>query len=121
MLAPDDKNDGALELHEVYQLDLAKTDLVVLSACETSRGQLSAGDDIIGLNRAFIYAGAPTVIASLWTVDDEATRVLMIAFYGYLKQGFGKAAALTQAQLDLRKQFPHPYYWAAFVLTGDPA
>jgi CHAT domain-containing protein/Tfp pilus assembly protein PilF len=120
VLGPDGKNDGGLEVHEVYRLDLAAADLVVLSACQTILGAQSAGDDIVGLNRAFIYAGAPTVVSSLWTVDDEATGRLMEAFYAHLKQGLGKAAALRQAQLEMRQQFPHPYYWAAFVLTGDP-
>jgi CHAT domain-containing protein len=120
MLAPDTRNDGNLEVHEIYGLDLARADLVVLSACQTQLGAQSAGDDVVGLNRAFIYAGAPTVVASLWTVDDEATGSFMTAFYKHLRQGQGKAAALRQAQLETRERYPHPYYWAAFVLTGDP-
>jgi CHAT domain-containing protein len=119
ILAPDKDADGSLEVHEVYGLDLAKADLVVLSACQTQLGAQSRGDDLIGLNRAFIYAGAPTVIASLWSVDDEATSVLMTAFYTHLKQGKGKAEALRVAQAETRAKYPHPYYWAAFVLTGD--
>jgi CHAT domain-containing protein/tetratricopeptide (TPR) repeat protein len=111
---------GALEVREVYDLDLAKTSLVVLSACETLLGSHSRGDDMVGLNRAFIYAGAPTVIASLWTVDDESTGYLMKSFYTHLKQGRGKAEALQAAQSDTRKKYPHPHDWASFVLTGDP-
>jgi CHAT domain-containing protein len=93
--------------------------LVVLSACQTNLGELSQGDEVIGLNRALIYAGTPTVVASLWQVDDEATSVLMQWLYTHLKEGMGKAEALRQAQIDVRKDFPHPYFWAAFVLMGD--
>jgi CHAT domain-containing protein/Tfp pilus assembly protein PilF len=119
-LASDRDDSGALEVREIYGMDLARTNLVVLSACETQLGAQSKGDDIVGLNRAFLYAGASSVIASLWTVDDAATSVLMKAFYGHLKQGLNKAAALQAAQTATRKKYPHPYYWAAFVLTGDP-
>jgi CHAT domain-containing protein len=122
VLAPDGVSDGSLEVHEVYGLDLASADLVVLSACQTQLGAQSRGDDVVGLNRAFIYAGAPTVIASLWSVDDQATREFMTSFYAHLRQGMGKAAALQAAQAALRVQerYRHPYFWAAFVLTGDP-
>ena len=109
-----------MELHQIYGLDLRNTNLVVLSGCESLLGRRSRGDDIVGLNRAFIYAGASSVIASLWSVDDEATQELMTAFYRYLKQGLTKAASLRAAQKDLRVKYPNPYYWAAFVLTGDP-
>jgi tetratricopeptide (TPR) repeat protein len=120
-LAADSENDGRLEAHEIFGLDLTKaTDLVVLSACQTNIGAVSAGDEVVGLNRAFLYAGTPTVIASLWNVDDEATALLMEQFYTRLREGMGKGEALQQAQLDVRAQYPHPYYWAAFVLTGDP-
>jgi CHAT domain-containing protein/Tfp pilus assembly protein PilF len=111
---------GMLEVRDIYNLNLTKTSLVVLSACQTDLGAHSMGDDIIALNRAFMYAGASTVIASLWTVDDESTGYMMKSFYTHLKQGMGKAEALRLAQLDTRQKYPHPYYWAAFVLTGDP-
>ncbi|HXU38170.1 MAG TPA: tetratricopeptide repeat protein [Blastocatellia bacterium] len=111
---------GALEVREIYDLDLSRTSLVVLSACETQLGAHGKGDDIVGLNRAFIYAGAPSVVASLWAVDDEATSLLMKSFYGHLTQGMSKAEALQAAQTETRKRYPDPYYWAAFVLTGDP-
>jgi CHAT domain-containing protein/Tfp pilus assembly protein PilF len=121
IILAEDKNDtGALSVHEVYKLDLSETSLVVLSACETQLGAQSEGDDVVGLNRAFIYAGTPTVIASLWTVDDESTSHLMKAFYTHLKGGMSKAEALRAAQSDTRKKYPHPYYWSAFVLAGDP-
>jgi len=119
-LAEDEDNDGRLEVHEVYGLDLTQsTDLVVLSACQTQMGDLSAGDEVVGLTRAFLYAGTPSVIASLWSVDDQATALLMQRFYTYLQCGLGKGEALRQAQMDVRAEYPHPYYWAAFVLTGD--
>lgn len=92
---------------------------MVLSACQTQLGAQSRGDDIVGLGRAFLYAGSPSVIASLWNVDDEATEVLMTAFYHHLKDGQGKAQALRSAQAETRARYPHPFYWAAFVLTGD--
>jgi len=126
-LAPDGANDGRLHVDEVYSLDLTATDLVVLSACETSIEydddlEVSPGDDIVALNRAFHFAGARNVIASLWRVDDASTAVLMTRFYGYLDEGWGEAEALRQAQNDLRTEHPeygHPFYWAAFVLSGD--
>jgi len=92
----------------------------VLSGCQSQLGKRSRGDDIIGMSRAFIYAGTPSVIASLWSVDDEATQQLMVAFYTHLKYGQSKAEALRSAQLEIRQKYPNPYYWAGFVLTGDP-
>ncbi len=120
LLSSDEKNDGTLEVHEIYELDLEKTNLVVLSACNTKLGKISRGDDIIGLNRAFIYAGAPSVLASLWKVDDLTTRDFMIAFYLQLTSRKSKADALRAAYRITRYKYPHPYYWAGFVLTGAP-
>ncbi|MBN2007015.1 MAG: CHAT domain-containing protein [Anaerolineae bacterium] len=126
-LGADAHNDGNLEVHEVYGMDLTQAQLVVLSGCETDMSHLTrvdylpGGDELVGLNRAFLFAGTPTVVGSLWRVDDASTALLMERFYTYLKQGQGKAAALRQAQLDTRAQYPHPYYWAGFVLTGDGA
>lgn len=115
----EDGEDGKLEVHEVYELSLTHADLVVLSACETNLGQRSRGDDIIGLTRSFIYAGTPSVIATLWKVNDYATKELMVAFYKHLKRK-SKAEALRAAQQEIRKKFSHPRYWAGFMLTGDP-
>lgn len=129
VLANDGEENGLLEVSEVYDMDLKGNNLVVLSACETgiqSRNKqkegesvVIAGDEIVALNRAFLYAGTPTIISSLWTVDDQATGQLMEHFYTHLQAGSGKAEALRQAQLDTREEFPHPYYWAGFVLAGD--
>jgi CHAT domain-containing protein len=123
-LAPDEagedsQSDGRLEVHEVYGLDLGKNNLVVLSACETQVGALSAGDEVVGLTRAFIFAGTPSVIASLWQVDDQASALLMERFYTHLRSGVSKAEALRQAQRETREAYPNPYFWSAFVLSGD--
>jgi CHAT domain-containing protein len=112
--------DGSLELNDVFGLDLRNTNLVVLSGCQSQRGARTRGDDVIGLSRAFIYAGSRSVMASLWSVDDDATQQLMIAFYTHLKDGLTKAEALGAAQADVRRKYPNPFYWAGFVLTGDP-
>lgn len=115
--------EGApLELREVFGLNLGRTELVVLSACETQVGASYGGDEISSLNRAFLYAGTATVVASLWKVDDDATRVLMTHFYEALSQGAGPAQALSQAQAAVRANpdFAEPFYWSAFVLTGAP-
>src|SRR5262249_12863238 len=103
-------------------MELKKADLVVLSVCQSNLGQRSRGDDITGLSRAFLYAGSPTVIASLWSVDDEATSELMTSFYKRLQEGMSKAAALRAAQAEIRAKdkYRHPYYWAGFVLMGQP-
>lgn len=119
-LAKDQADDGDLHVYEILDLNLENTDLVVLSACETNLGPFSPGDDIVALNRAFLAAGASTVIASLWKVDDEATSLLMHHFYTQLRHGKSKATALQVAQAEVREQYPHPYFWASFVLTGDP-
>ncbi|MEQ8973825.1 MAG: CHAT domain-containing tetratricopeptide repeat protein [Coleofasciculus sp. C1-SOL-03] len=119
-LAGDTENDGRLEIHEIYGLDLTKTtNLVVLSGCQTNIGKLSQGDELVGFNRAFIYAGTPTVIASLWNVDDATTGKLMERFYTHWQAGMSKAEALQQAQIEVRKDYPHPYFWAGFSLIGD--
>jgi CHAT domain-containing protein len=112
--------DGMLEVREIYGLDLRRSSLVVLSACQTQLGALSRGDDMVGLNRAFLAAGAPSVVASLWRVDDQATAMLMTAFYRHLKGGLGPAAALRAAQADVRARHSDPFLWSAFLVTGQP-
>jgi CHAT domain-containing protein len=99
LLAREDKEDGRLEVREIFGLDL-KANLVVLSGCETGLGKLSTGDELVGLTRAFIYAGTPSVVASLWSVDDSSTAQLMASFYRNLKT-MSKVEALRQAQLEL--------------------
>ena len=96
------------------------SDLAVLSACETGKSKIVKGEGIVGLTRAFMFAGAPRVICSLWKVDDEATQALMIKFYELWTGDVGAAEALKQAQAFVRGQekWKHPYYWAAWVLWG---
>jgi CHAT domain-containing protein/tetratricopeptide (TPR) repeat protein len=113
--------DGRLEVHEIYGLDLREANLVVLSACQTKLGELSRGDELVGLTRAFLYAGTPTVVATLWEVDDEATGVLMAAFHRHLREGMGPAAALRAAQEEVRanEEWSAAYYWAGVQVIGD--
>ncbi|MCE7981597.1 MAG: CHAT domain-containing protein [Caldilinea sp. CFX5] len=120
-LAADAVNDGNLEVQEVYTLDLRGTNLVTLSACETALGQQSRGDELVGLTRAFFQAGAPTVMTTLWQVDDAATGALMVKFYEQLGAGETPAAALRTAQRAVltEDKWRSPYYWAAFSLNGD--
>jgi len=121
MLAKDQDGTAALQLRDIYNLDLSNASLVVLSACQTNLGgEHRLGDDFEALNRAFLTAGARTVIASMWAVNDEATRDLMKLFYTNLKRGMSRAEALRIAQSETRLKHSHPYYWAGFVLTGDP-
>jgi CHAT domain-containing protein len=116
LLAPGGKDDGRLEVREIFGLDLT-AQLVVLSACETGLGKLSTGDELIGLQRAFLYAGAPAVVTTLWKVDDRASFVLMRGFYDGLARA-DTGLALQAAQRAAMKEFPHPFAWAAFGLTG---
>ncbi len=124
-LEPDRQEDGRLEVHEILGLRL-KADLVTLSACETALASgyftdVPAGDDFVGLTRAFLFAGTPSVLASLWEVNDRSTLRLMRGFYGHLAAS-GKAGALAQAQRGMRQaggRYNHPYFWAPFVLVGE--
>jgi CHAT domain-containing protein len=123
VLAPDKKHEGKLEVHEILSdLDLSGVNLVVLSACETARGERSRGDEVMGLTRAFLYAGSPGVISTLWNIDDEASAALMEDLYRHLLSGASVADALREAQLGLLREgdYKDPYFWAAFSLTGDP-
>jgi CHAT domain-containing protein len=119
---PNDTEDGFLEASEISELDL-DCDLVVLSACQTARGQLLSGEGIVGLSRAFLYAGARAVVVSLWNVSDISTGALMKSFYRHLVAGNGNAAALRQTKIEMLKggsETRHPYYWAAFITIGKP-
>lgn len=111
-------HDGWLNAADVMHLDL-KDMLVTLSACESGRGTVLQGDEVIGLPRAFLGAGAAAVVVSLWLVQDETTVILMTHWYHRLSEGIGRAAALRAAQQELRKLYPHPYYWAPFILVGQ--
>jgi CHAT domain-containing protein len=146
--APSGGDDGKLTVNEIFDMEV-KANLVTLSACETAlvkgeEGDFPRGDDLVGLSRAFIHAGAPSVIASLWKVSDDSTVELMRAFYRNLKS-MTKAEALQKAQIDLMKSSvhfhvergsggitrspdyqpdmaidcSHPFFWAPFILVGD--
>jgi CHAT domain-containing protein len=114
--------DGFLRTDEIFNLRLG-AQLVVLSACETGLGREKRGEGVIGLTRAFMYAGAPRVVASLWSVNDAATAELMKRFYqGMLgPKRLSPPAALRAAQLGIQKEprWRAPYYWAAFVIQGE--
>ena len=116
-LVRDSANDGRLEADEIFGLDL-KADLVVLSACQTGLGDLQRGDDVVGMNRAFLFAGTHALLSSLWRVSDVATAIEMKQFYRDYGQ-MNKAEALRKAMLHVKGRYPHPGYWGAFVLTGD--
>ena len=117
LLAGDNTSDGRLRAGDLYNLNL-NADLVTLSACETALGKITKGDDVVGFTRGFLYAGAGTIISTLWQVDDLATRDLMLDFYTKLLT-MEKGKALREAQLNTKKKYPHPYYWASFQLTGN--
>jgi CHAT domain-containing protein len=109
--------DSWLTVRDAYSLNL-KCELVTLSACETGVSTLAPGEELIGLARGFFSAGAPSLLVSLWAVDDQATADLMTAFYSQLQADAQPAAALRRAQCQLLNDQPHPYFWAPFVLMG---
>ncbi len=114
--------DGLFQVYEIFNVRL-NADLVVLSACETGLGKEIRGEGIVGMTRAFLYAGTPAVVVSLWKVADASTAELMVRFHQYLRDAeLPQSEALRRAQLDLveKSGFAHPYYWAPFVLVGKP-
>ncbi|HYV10080.1 MAG TPA: CHAT domain-containing tetratricopeptide repeat protein [Pyrinomonadaceae bacterium] len=117
-----ESRQGLVQLHDIYNMNLANTQLVVLSACQTALGKEVRGEGLVGLSRGFIYAGASSVIASLWKVDDRATTQLMTEFYkGLFEEGLTASAALRKAKVKMWQQsrYREPFYWAAFVLQGE--
>jgi len=119
-LDQDPKEDGFLQMREVFNLRL-RADLVVLSACQTGLGQLIRGEGIEGLSRAFFYAGASSVLLSLWAVNDQASSQLLERFYLHLRSAKPVMDALRRAKLELinSEVLAHPYYWAGFVVSGN--
>jgi len=116
----DPSEDGFLQVKEIYNLEL-NADLVTLSACETGLGNNIRGEGIQGLNRSFFFAGASSVMMSLWAVNDQATSQLMQRFYYYLSNSVSIVEALKKAKLEMisSENVNHPYFWAAFVISGD--
>jgi CHAT domain-containing protein len=119
---PDD-DDGLLTALEAVHLDLQGTELVTLSACESGSGDIRTGEGVYGLQRAFIVAGARSLLLSLWPVPDDATCAFMLNFYTSLKEGLGRYEALVAVQQEFRLHenivWRHPYYWGAWQLIGD--
>ena len=118
------RQDGMLEAWELMKLDL-NAEMVVLSACQTARGRIGAGEGMIGMSWALFVAGSPAVVVSQWKVDSDRTTELMIDFHQNLvrkrgKQSITKAEALRAASLKLLQgRYNHPFYWAGFVLIGN--
>ena len=112
--------DGPMNFFDIYNLRTS-ANLITLSGCGTGLSNVVAGDELLGLVRGFLYAGATSVVLSLWDVNDRTTADLMKYFYGYLAAGESKGGSLRSAMLRLREDHPHPYYWAPFLLMGSPS
>src|SRR5258708_11588525 len=106
-----------LSLYDLYHLKLP-ADLVVLSGCATGLNVIRPGDEVVGLVRGLLQAVAQSLVLSLWDVHDRSTKEFMISFYGRLQKGLSKPLALQGAMTELRERYPHPYYWAPFMLIG---
>ena len=117
LFLPSDEDDGRLNVFEVFEMNI-NSKLVTLSACETGLGNISQGDELVGLSRAFLFAGSSSVIVSLWAVADYPTSLFMVNFYRYLKD-HNLQEALTLAQRDIIKIYPQPLYWSPFILIGN--
>ena len=120
----DSREDAALFAYEIHNLDL-RTNLVVLSACETGFGRMVKGEGVLSLARAFIYAGAPSVVTTLWKVNDVSSSALMSFFYHNLAKGMSKPEAMRQAKLQYLENADmiagHPAFWSSFITIGDPS
>jgi len=110
-------SDGYIYIMDIFNWNL-NADMVVLSACKTGLGKLLKGDDMVCLPRAFIQAGSDNLVATLWSVQDESTRDLMVEFYKHILSGESKPEAMRNAQLSIMKKYEHPYFWAPFVIFG---
>jgi CHAT domain-containing protein len=114
------QRQGVLYASEIAGFDLSKTSIAVLSACDTGVGDVESGDGVFGLKRAFMIAGARSVVTSLWPVSSNETTQLMKSFYEVLVKSSNRAAALQESKLQIMKKYHNPFYWGSFVLTGNP-
>jgi CHAT domain-containing protein len=112
--------NGLLSAAEASLLDLRETELVVLSACETGKGEVKNSEGVYGLRKAFADAGAQNIIMSLWKVDDKVTQEFMTRFYEiWLNEKTTIRDAFNRTQLEIKAKYPQPYYWGAFILVGE--
>src|SRR5207244_2643370 len=111
--------DTWLSLFDIYNLKTSAS-LVTLSGCGTGMSSVIAGDELLGLVRGFLYAGARSLVVSLWDVHDKTTAELMTGFYRSFAAGNSLASSLRSAMLAMKEQRSHPYYWAPFILIGEP-
>lgn len=119
---PKAAEDGILTADDIVRMDLTNTHLVVLSACDTARGEIRTGEGVFGLRRSFLVAGAQALVMSLWKVSSKHTREFMVDFYLQLKRDKSRSYfyALNKAKLNLKKKYSHPYFWGAFIFQGNP-
>jgi CHAT domain-containing protein len=121
---PDSSNDGFLNTQEIYNMKL-NARLVVLSACNTGSGKMRTGEGVMSMARAFLYAGCPSIVMTLWEVEDKSSATLVLDFYRYLFKGYSKPEALRLAKLEyLTNADPfksHPYFWMGYIVIGDPS
>jgi CHAT domain-containing protein len=113
-------HDASLNFFDIYNLRTPAS-LITLSGCGTGLSSVVAGDELLGLVRGFLYAGATSVVISFWDVSDRTTADLMKYFYGHLAEGQSRSQSLRQAMSRLRQEHPHPYHWAPFLLMGNPS
>jgi CHAT domain-containing protein len=106
-----------LSVYDIYHMQLP-AEMVVLSGCATGMNAITPGDELMGLVRGLLHAGAQSLMLTLWDVHDESTKEFMVEFYSQLRMGAAKSAAMQTAMQSLRKRYPHPYYWAPFSLIG---
>jgi CHAT domain-containing protein len=111
--------DGWFTALDLFSME-CQTNLVTLSGCQSGMTEVTVADDLLGLMRAFLYAGARSLLLSLWNVNDKSTSDLMALFYEEWQQGATKSTALRKAMMRVREQYPHPFHWAPFLLVGNP-
>ena len=112
------REDGVLTAYEAMNLNFDNTKLVVLSACETGLGEVKIGEGVYGLQRSFLVAGAQSIVMSLFKVNDEVTKMLMLEFYKRWQKGESKRDAFANAKREVMKTYPAPKYWASFIMIG---